>query len=322
MRLAPCTDAFPDRSLEDLLDWLAATVPEVSEVEIGTGGYSQAPHCPLSALLSDGARLTAWREVITARGFRLAALNVSGNPIHPDPKVARVHDANLRDTIRLAAMLGVDRIVAMSGCPGAGSNGGVAPHFSGGGWLPDLEGIADWQWRERVLPYWEGIVQIAAAEHPGLEICLELHPGTYVYNTTTFLGLAAVGQNIAVNLDPSHFVWQSIDVFAVIEALGSRIGHVHAKDTRFNQASLALNGLLDNRWPDPAEEMPWTFATVGRGQDEGWWRAFVQALSGAGYAGAIGIEHEDPFVSAEAGIAESARFLAAHLSEFMLEVPD
>jgi sugar phosphate isomerase/epimerase len=322
MRLALCTDAFPARPLEDILDWLEATVPEVSEVEIGTGGYSQAPHCPLRALLSDRSRLTAWREAITERGFAIAALNVSGNPLHPDPVMAGEHDSDLRDTIRLAALVGVDRIVAMSGCPGAGPDGGAAPHFSGGGWLPDLEGIADWQWRERVLPYWEDIVEIARAEHPDLEICLELHPGTYVYNTTTFLGLAALGENIAVNLDPSHFVWQSIDVLAVIDALGSRIGHVHAKDTRFNPASLALNGLLDNRWPDPAEEMPWTFATVGRGQSEAWWQAFVNALSDAHYEGAIGIEHEDPFVSAETGIAESARFLTAHLSQLVPELPD
>jgi sugar phosphate isomerase/epimerase len=322
MRLALCTEAFPDRSLPDVLDWLEAVVPEISEVEIGTGGYSKAPHCPLRVLLSDPSSLAAWREVITGRGFGIAALNVSGNPLHPDPAVARAHDSDLRNTIRLAAMLGVDRIVAMSGCPGAGANGGVAPHFSGGGWLPDLEGVAGWQWRERVHPYWKDIVEFASAEHPDLEICLELHPGTYVYNTTTFLGLAGLGERIAVNLDPSHFVWQSIDTLAVISALGSRIGHVHAKDTRFNQASLALNGLLDNRWPDPAEEMPWTFATVGRGQDEAWWQAFGCALNDAGYEGAIGIEHEDPFVTAELGIAESARFLIAHLSQLVPELPD
>jgi sugar phosphate isomerase/epimerase len=225
-----------------------------------------------------------------------------------------VHDSDLRDTIRLAALLGVERIVAMSGCPAAGPNGGDAAHFSGGGWLPDLERIAEWQWRERVGPYWADVVDFAIAEHPDIEICLELHPGTYVYNTTTFRRLSALGDNLAVNLDPSHFFWQSIDPLAVIGALGAQIGYVHAKDTRFNQASLALNGLLDNRWPDPADQMPWTFATVGRGHDEAWWQAFLAALRHAGYDGAIGIEHEDPFASAESGVTESARLLAPHLS--------
>jgi hypothetical protein len=61
MRLALYTDAFPDRRLEDLLDWLETAVPEISEVEIGTGGYSEAPHCPLRALLSDRSSLEACR---------------------------------------------------------------------------------------------------------------------------------------------------------------------------------------------------------------------------------------------------------------------
>jgi sugar phosphate isomerase/epimerase len=322
LRLALFTDAFGDRPLEDALGWLQAVVPEISEVEIGTGGYSQAPHCPLRVLLADRSRLEAWRETIAARGFGLAALNVSGNPLHPDPAVARAHDSDLRDTIRLATLLGVDRLVAMSGCPTAGPNGGAAPHFSGGGWLPDLERIAEWQWLERVRPYWAEVAEFAAAEYPELQICFELHPGAYVYNTATFLALAALGENIYLNLDPSHFFWQSIDPLAVIEALGPRVAHVHAKDTRFNPTSLALNGLLDNRWPDPADEMPWTFATVGRGHSESWWQTFIAALRGAGYDGAIGIEHEDPFVSAEAGVAESARLLAAQLSALVPGVPD
>jgi sugar phosphate isomerase/epimerase len=322
MRLALYTDAFPDQPLEELLGWLEAVVPEISDVEIGTGGYSAAPHCPLRGLLSDRSRLKAWQGAIAARGFGLAALNVSGNPLHPDPAVGRAHDSDLRDTIRLAAALGIDRIVAMSGCPAAGPNGGVAPHFSGGGWLPDLENIADWQWSERVHPYWADVLDFAHAEHPDLEICLELHPGTYVYNTTTFLRVSALGDNVAVNLDPSHFFWQSIDPLAVISALNGRIGHVHAKDTRFSQPSLALNGLLDNRWPDPPDEMPWTFATVGRGHDAAWWQTFVSALTEAGYEGAIGIEHEDPFASPEAGVFESAQLLATLLSEPVPEMPD
>jgi sugar phosphate isomerase/epimerase len=319
MKIALFTDVLDHRPLEEILDWLRLEVPEIDEVELGTGGYSSAPHCPLRDLLSDASRRRNWIEAIAGRGFRLAALNVSGNPLHPDPATARAHDTDLRDTIRLAAELGVDRVVAMSGCPGAGPNDRTAPHFSGGGWLPDLERIAEWQWQERVLPYWAEVASFALAEFPGLRICLELHPGTFVYNTSTFLRIAEVGKAMAVNLDPSHFFWQSIDPLAVIAALGAKIGHVHGKDTRLNLASLALNGVLDNRWPEPSEEMPWTFATVGRGHDSDWWSAFLQALSAAEFDGTIGIEHEDPFVEPEPGIVESARFLASRLALPSLE---
>jgi sugar phosphate isomerase/epimerase len=311
MRIALFTDAMGDRPLEEILAWLVADVPEVTEVELGTGGYSSAPHCPLRQLLSDASLRRKWHQVFADRGFRIRALNVSGNPLHPDPDAAHAHDADLRDTIRLAAELHVDRVVAMSGCPGAGPRDRTAPHFSGGGWLPDLERIAEWQWLERVLPYWAEIAAFAAAESPALRICLELHPGTFVYNTSTFSRIAGLSEAIALNLDPSHFFWQSIDPLAVIGVLGARIGHVHGKDTRLNARGLALNGILDNRWPEPADEMPWTFAAVGRGHDADWWSAFLGALAEADFDGTIAIEHEDPFLGPEEGILESAHFLAA-----------
>ena len=58
-----------------------------------------------------------------------------------------------------------------------------------------------------------------------------------------------------------------MDGHRVAEALGERVGHAHGKDTVFHADSLALNGLLDRRWPEPADQMPWTFAIPGRGHD-------------------------------------------------------
>ena len=79
---------------------------------------------------------------------RISALNASGNPLHPDPATSVPHDAALRGAIRLAALLGVETVVAMSGCPG-GPGGGGWPVFAGGAWLPDMEGLWEWQWQEK-----------------------------------------------------------------------------------------------------------------------------------------------------------------------------
>jgi sugar phosphate isomerase/epimerase len=83
---------------------------------------------------------------------------------------------------------------------------------------------------------------------------------------------------------------------------------VHGKDTVFHAESLALNGLLDRRWPEPADQMPWTFAVPGRGHDLAWWAGLVRALGGSA-AQVISIEHEDPFVPATTGVPEAARLL-------------
>ena len=309
MRLALVTEGMIHRSIDGLMDWLEAQTPDVRDLEVGTGGYSPLGHSPL-ALSPAGRR--AWHARILARGFRVAAFNVSGNPLHPNRTIGRRHDRDLRRTIALAADLAVDRIVAMSGCPAAGPGPGTAPHFAANAWLPDYAGVAAWQWEHRVRPYWEEINRLIARSSPGLLVCLELHPGAHVYNVDTFLRLRGVAPRVAANLDPSHLFWQRMDPLKVIERLGPLIGWAHAKDVRYDADELALNGLLDSRWPGDPAHIPWDFAAVGHGaHDAAWWRAFTTALEAGTSARFISIEHEDRLVPPEAGVAASARMLTA-----------
>jgi sugar phosphate isomerase/epimerase len=310
MRIGVVMEAFAQRPLGEALDWLAASAPDVTDLEIIAGGYGPTSHCDRRALLGDERDRRRWQEEIEGRGFRLAALNTWGNPLHPDPHVASRQDRDLRETILLAAELGVDRVVALAGCPGAGPKDRTAPHFAAGGWLPDLEQVTDWQWDAAILPYWSELAKFAQREHPAALVCLELHPGTCVNNAETFDRIAAVGPSIAANVDPSHFFWQQMDALAIVDHLGARIGHVHAKDVRFNAGKLALNGLLDRRWPTPAEEMAWSFAAVGAVHDAVWWREFMARIEAVGMAETIAIEHEDPFVAAEDGVPAAGRILA------------
>ena len=302
-------EVYGDLPLDAALDRLQDCAPQVRGVEIIAGGYGPLTHCDRAALLADDSRRAAWHDGIEARGIRIVALNAWGNPLHPDPDVAATQDRDLRETVRLATQLGVDRVVAMAGCPGAAPGDRAAPHFAAGAWLPDLEGVSEWQWEAKVAPYWSAIAEFAARESPELRICLELHPGTCVHNVETFERLAALGDNLAANIDPSHFFWQGMDTFAILDRLGPRIGHAHAKDVTFNREQLALNGPLDRRWPSPPEQMPWNFATAGDGHDSAWWREFEERLERTGTVRAIAIEHEDPFVPADVGIPRAAEAL-------------
>ena len=313
MRIGVLLEAFLDRPLEDVLELLAEGCPEVTDVEVGVGGFAPAPHCDVARLLQDSAAREQWLAGIVERGFRVSALNVSGNPLDPDRATGARHDRELRDAIRLSALLGIDRVVAMAGCP-AGIPGERTAHFDAGGWLPYLAGVYERQWGEAVQPYWEEISALAAAEHPSLVVCLELHPGSAAYNVETLERIAALGPNIAANLDPSHLFWQQMDPLAVAERLGDRVGHAHAKDVVFNAGPLGLNGLLDHRWTPTDSNASWTFAAAGRGHDEAWWRAFLEAVARCGVE-TISIEHEDPLFSAEQSVAASASTLAAARGE-------
>jgi len=308
VRLALVTEGMIHQSLDELMDWLDGHVPEVRDLEIGTGGYSPLGHSPLDL---GHAERRAWHARLAGRGYRIAAFNVSGNPLHPDEAIAGRHDEDLRRTIELAADLGVDRIVAMSGCPASGPERSAAPHFAANAWLPDYAGVATWQFDNRVRPYWEAINELVVTSASGLMICLELHPGAHVFNVATFTQLHAVAPAIGVNLDPSHLFWQQMDPLKVIERLGRLIGYAHAKDVRYNADELALHGLLDNRWPGDAAKIPWDFAAVGRGaHDAEWWTSFRSALERHTSAPFLSIEHEDRLVPPEDGIATSAKLLA------------
>lgn len=305
--IAVVTEAFLDWSLTELLDWLAKEAPAVRGLELGTGGYAPHPHLDRKLLLDDSRARSRWIDEVSSRGFSAVALNAWGNPLHPDPELGALHDRELRETIRLAAELGIDRVVALAGCP-AGAGGDRVPHFAASAWLPYLEAIGEEQWERSLAPYWSELSEFAQSEHPNLLICIELHPGTSVYNVATFARLVALGSNLAANIDPSHFFWQRMETSAVIDALPGPIGHAHAKDLVFNPPVLATEGLLDQRWPAPSAEVAWSFATVGRGHSEQWWKEFFAALRGT-FALAVAIEHEDPDVPAALGVPEAARLL-------------
>ncbi|MEP7112026.1 MAG: sugar phosphate isomerase/epimerase [Ilumatobacteraceae bacterium] len=306
-RIGVVLEAFVDLSLEPTLQFLATQAPDVSVVEVGAGGYAPNPHCDVDGLLASEQARRDWLALLDRYGIGLDSLNAWGNPVHPDAELAEQHDRALRQAIRLATELGADRVIAMAGCP-AGSAGDQTAHFGAGGWLPYLEGIHDRQWTDVVAPYWADLAAFARAQNPDLLVCIELHPGTAVYNVATFEAFIELGPSLSANFDPSHFFWMGMDGHAVAERICDRVGHVHGKDTTFNEQNLALNGVLDHRWPTSPESMPWNFSVPGRGHDVTWWAGLMGRLAGSP-ATVVSIEHEDPFVPASVGVPEASRLL-------------
>jgi sugar phosphate isomerase/epimerase len=302
VRIGVLTDALERLPLEEAAAWCAEA--GIEAVELGVGGYSPAPHADLATLCRDRGERERLAGILADAGLELAALNVSGNPLHPDRAVGERHAAELRGAIELAHLLGVERVVAMSGCPGA-PGGGAWPVFAGGAWLPDMEGLWDAQW-SRIASYWRELSAWAADAAPAVVVCLELHPGTSIYNAESFRRLREVtGENVRVNLDPSHFWWQGIDPVAAVDVLGDAIAFVHGKDTLLHPDRIALHGVLDFRWPADAETMPWHFAAVGVGRPATEWARLLEAIRATGYEGVVSIEHEDPNLDPLDGVLAS-----------------
>ncbi len=307
MKLGVLTVLYQDLSLVDALDKVAGM--GVGAVELGTGNYPGKHHCDPDELLADEAAARGLTSAVGDRGLVISALSQHGNPLHPDPGLARASHETWRKTLRLAELLGVGVVNGFSGCPGDQDDARY-PNWVTCAWPSDYSEILEWQWNEKVIPYWTEEARIAR-EH-GVLIAFEMHPGFVVYNPETLLRLRdAVGPEIGANFDPSHLFWQGIDPVEAVKALGraSAIFHVHAKDTYLDRANVSVNGVLDTKPYDRFLDRAWSFRTVGYGQPEKVWRDIVSALRAVDYDYVMSIEHEDGLVSIDEGLSKAVELL-------------
>jgi len=308
MKLGVFLVLLGDRKLDEALSYVQAA--GVDCVEIGVGGYPGDAHVDAAACLADAGLRDALRTAVSSRDLEISALSCHGNPVHPQAGMAANYDRVFRDTVRLAAELGVETVVTFSGQPGD-RDGGRTPNWVVQTWPPEFGELLEWQWTEKVGPYWADAA--AFAQDLGVKVAIELHPGFIAYNTASFFRLrreaGSAGSNIYVNLDPSHLFWQGMDPLQCVEALGGAIAHVHAKDTALNARNVALNGVLDTASYTKPAERSWLFRTPGYGHDLLFWKQFVSQLRVVGYDGALSIEHEDALMSLDEGFRKSCRFM-------------
>jgi len=120
----------------------------------------------------------------------------------------------------------------------------------------------------------------------------------------------AVGANLGINFDPSHFFWQGVDVPSAIRALGDAIFHVHAKDVALDPQNVAVNGVIDTKTYRRMSERSWLFRSVGWGHDELAWKRIVSALRLVNYDYVMSIEHEDALASVDEGLKAAVDMLS------------
>jgi sugar phosphate isomerase/epimerase len=296
-------------SLDEMLDKVSALGMEA--MEMGAGGYSGAHHCPVNELLADPAKAKAWQKKFDDRGIRIGALSCHGNALSPDTKLATQHAADFRKAVLLAERLDVRVIVGFSGCPG-GTPTDTQPNWITYRWPTERGQMLDWQWKEKVIPFWKEEVKFAR-DHGVHKIAFEMHPNFVVYNPRTLMKLRdAVGEEIGANCDLSHLFWQGCDAVTVIQFLGKQnaLFHAHMKDTVLFPDNVAKYGVLNfaadaNDIPEASE----IFRAVGYGHGAAQWKAIVKAYMDVGYEGMLSIENEDPILSGEVGVERAAYVL-------------
>jgi len=305
MKLGVFSVLFGDKPFEETLDYIQDLGLEA--IEIGTGCWPGDAYCNPDELLRSPPKLRAFRRAVEQRDLTISALSCHGNPVHPRARIARRDHAVFEKTVRLARKLDVGVVITFSGCPGSDPRA-TRPAWITSPWPPEFSEALEWQWSERVVPYWKEAAKIARAAR--VRIAVEMHPNFVAYNPETMGRLSDIAPGvIGCNFDPSHMFWQGIDPVAAIRALGDSIYHCHAKDCRIDARNTAVNGVLDAKNYTRESERSWIFRTVGWGNGALAWKDMVSALRMVGYDHVLSIEHEDSLMSGDEGLRKAVAFL-------------
>ena len=116
MKLCAVSDSLGNLSFKEAAKTSADL--GLAALEICMGNWSGAPHADLKSLLESKNERQRFLSVFEQNGLSLAALNCSGNQLHPvdGERQSKV----VYDTVRIAELLGVHTIVLMSGLPAGG----------------------------------------------------------------------------------------------------------------------------------------------------------------------------------------------------------
>jgi sugar phosphate isomerase/epimerase len=276
-------------------------------VEVGALGLWGRGYCNVEKLVADPGEVRRWLDAFARHELEVSALGGHGAPLMPDKSVADKYAQEFRQTCRLMEMANIRRMTLLAGLP-EGGEGDKSPNWVTFAELPFLAETLQWQWDQRLLPYWREHGKIAA-DH-GVTLCFEMHGGDLIHNPVTLMRFREeVGTVVACNLDVSHLWFQGIDPVEAVRFLGGAIQHVHAKDTYFQPHNLRLRGHHDSSFSTRNDQRPWIFTIPGWGHDATEWRAFITALRLSGYDDVLSIEMECDYIDVEEGLEKSVEFL-------------
>lgn len=302
MQLGFATAILPDLTLEEVAEFAAKEGYRWLEVmcwPVGAGDqrrYAGVTHIDVGAFGPEGARRV--KEVCARHGVGISGLGYYPNPLAPDEAERHTYVSHLERVIDAAALLGV----------------GVVNTFIGRD--PSLPISRQW---EQVEAVWRPLV--ARAEAAGVSIGIENCP--MLFTLDEWPG----GKNLAVspevwdelfrrlpsarlglNFDPSHLVWQGIDVYRALRDYAHKLVHVHLKDERVDAELLSRRGNLGLGWHVP--KIP------GLGDID--WPRFFATLAEVGWDGPVIVEVEDrAFEDSLEGRKEALRASGAYLRTVM-----
>jgi sugar phosphate isomerase/epimerase len=306
--------------------WVDLPLMRVCELAAGWGydGLELAcggDHFEVDKALADDSYVARTREVLADHGLSVFALSqhpvgqaVCDHPIDErhrailpiriwgdgDPEGVRQRAAaEMADTARAAAKLGVGTVVGFTGSP---------IWYAVAMFPPVPESMVEAGYRD-FARRWHPVLD--TFDEVGVRFALEVHPGEIAYDHwTTVRTLQAIDHRSAfgLNWDPSHMLWQDVDPAQFLLDFADRIYHVDCKDTRMRVGD-GRRGRLGSHLPRGDPRRGWEFVSTGHGDVP--WEDCFRALNTIGYDGPVSIEWEDAGMDRLAGAQRALAFVRA-----------
>ena len=311
MKLGFFTANFTEMPLEAVAGMAAEHGYESLEIPAYEGNGQLEP----SEILKPG-RAAELRKMVSGHGLDICALSNHADSflimgptgketdfIYPGTAEEKIRHGT-ESLIRTAQAASALEVPVVVGYPGVENWGRFFFFPYGQGWAEYEE-----QFASRFTPILDKFREY------GVKFAVEIHPNSFIYDTLTAeraLELVDHHPCLGYNLDPANVLYLKLSAELLIDRLGERIFHVHAKDAELVEHNLPLGGVLmqgDMRRLDRS----YRFRIPGWGDVN--WKRIITELSMVGYNGVLSYEHEDVTMSRMDGVVKTAAYLKPLLIE-------
>lgn len=291
-------------TFEEMIDFAAEHGFECVEVACWPKGeaerrYAGVTHINVDEI--DDEKAAYIQEYCRNRNVEISSLAFYPNTLDPDLDKRNAHVEHLKKLICISAKLGVNMVTT----------------FIGRDQTKTVE-----ENLEIVKNVWPPIIQLA--EESGVKIAIEncpmlfgmeQWPGGQNLMTTPKIWRKVFAllqsENLGLNYDPSHFVWQKIDYIRPIYEFRDKIFHVHYKDIKVYEDRLNEVGIMAYPLEFMSPKLP------GLGDVD--WGKYVSALTDIGYNGNTCIEIEDKaFEGSKDRVEQSLILSKRYLSQYVI----
>ena len=269
---------FAEKSFEEVIDFASENQFDCVEIMCWPKGkaerrYAGVTHIDVDDLNDE--KLNHIKQYLKERNVFISALGYYPNPLDADFEKRAIYLKHIKKIILAAQKLSIT----------------VVNTFIGRSQLASLEEnftLFEQNW----LPI------IRYAENYNIKIGIENCPMFFTQDewpngknmaisppTWDRLFSIANSENLGLNYDPSHAIWQQMDYISHIKDYSEKLFHVHLKDAKLHKEKLAKVGILATPLEYHTPKLP------GRGDVD--WSLFLLELKMTNYSGPIVIEFED-----------------------------